>query len=248
MSKKEVVKKDDGELVAGGTSSGNFSKGIDSDDLMIPKILLMQAISKLVDAEKAKAGDFVHSLDEDVIGKKEEKPVEFIALGMFKTLQTYENDEYVKTEPLTATNKDLPYSEERNGVTINRTKTMNYYALRTDDIAAMTPFPYVITFKRTSLKGGRKLATKLTMLEDFGAEIYAKTFNLVAKSEEGEKGKYYVMDVTDGRRCTDIEVKVAKKWTERLEATSVTIHETDDEVTSASKESTPEAGNDDIKF
>jgi hypothetical protein len=232
MTKKnEVTTKEETAVSVNAQSSGTFSESVDASDIIIPKVLLMQAISQLVEQDKAKQGDFVHSLDEVVVGAKEDKPVEFIVLGMFKTLQTYEDNKYVKTESLTPENAGLPYEEVVNGVTVNRTKTMNYYVIRPADVENMSVFPMVITFKRTSLKGGKKLATKLMMLEEFGAEIYMKTFKLVAKQEEGDKGKYYVMDIVDGRKSNDVEVKQAIKWSERLKTTAVQVHEAENEQT-----------------
>lgn len=242
---KEVVEASSKEVSTNVQSSGNFSAGVDASDIIIPKVLLMQAISQLVEQEKAKQGDFVHSLDENVIGAKEDKPVEFIVLGMFKTLQTFENDNYVKTEDLTPENAALPYEEVINGVKVNRTKTMNYYVIRPDDVENMSVFPMVITFKRTSLKGGKKLATKLMMLEEFGAEVYMKTFKLVARQEEGDKGKYYVMDIVDGRKSTDVEVKQAVKWAERLKTTNIKVHDADEE---PKQEKAPVQGSPDIDF
>ena len=232
MTKKnEVTTKEETAVSVNAQSSGTFSESVDASDIIIPKVLLMQAISQLVEQDKAKQGDFVHSLDEVVVGAKEDKPVEFIVLGMFKTLQTYEDNKYVKTESLTPENAGLPYEEVVNGVTVNRTKTMNYYVISPADVENMSVFPMVITFKRTSLKGGKKLATKLMMLEEFGAEIYMKTFKLVAKQEEGDKGKYYVMDIMDGRKSNDTEVKQAIKWSERLKTTAVQVHEAENEQT-----------------
>lgn len=242
---KEVAVKESTEVSTNVQSSGSFSAGVDASDIIIPKVLLMQSISQLVDAEKAKAGDFVHSLDEVVVGSKENAPVEFIVLGMFKTLQTYEDDKYIKTESLTPENANLAYEEVINGVKVNRTKTMNYYVIRPEDVENMAVFPMVITFKRTSLKGGKKLATKLMMLEEFGAEVYMKTFKLVARQEEGDKGKYYVMDIVDGRKSNDVEVKQAIKWSERLKTTSVKVHEADEE--QATSEAAP-AGDANIDF
>jgi hypothetical protein len=243
---KDVAVKEETAVSTNVQSSGSFSEGVDATDIIIPKVLLMQAISQLVEQEKAKQGDFIHSLDEVVIGAKEDKPVEFIPLGMFKTLQTYEDDKYVKTESLTPENANLPYEEVVNGVKVNRTKTMNYYVIRPDDVENMSVFPMVITFKRTSLKGGKKLATKLMMLEEFGAEIYMKTFKLVARQEEGDKGKYYVMDIVDGRKSNDIEVKQAIKWSERLKTTSIQVHEAEDEAVNTTAK--PAQGDSNIDF
>ena len=242
---KEVTTKKETAVSTDVQPLGSFSAGVDASDIIIPKVLLMQSISQLVDQEKAKAGDFVHSLDENIIGAKEDKPVEFITLDMYKTLQTYEDDKYVKTESLTPENSALPYEEVVNGVKVNRTKTMNYYVIRPEDVENMSVFPMVITFKRTSLKGGKKLATKLMMLEEFGAEVYAKTFKLVARQEEGDKGKYYVMDIVDGRKSSDIEVKHATKWYNRLKTTEVKVHETEDE---PKNNEAPVQGDDNIAF
>lgn len=241
----DLTKTQGTELSTNTQSSGSFSQGVDASDIIIPKILLMQAISQLVEDEKAKSGDFVHSLDEVVVGSKDKEPVELIVLGMYKTLQTFEDDNYIKTEPLTSENSTLPYEEVINGVKVNRTKTMNYYVLRPEDIENMAVFPMVVTFKRTSLKGGRKLATKLMMLEEFGAETYAKTFLLTAKQEEGDKGKYYVMDIQDGRKTTDVEQAQAKKWIDRLDTQNVQVHDTDEEVNVASPS---ESGDSTIQF
>ena len=251
MTKKkenEVAVKEKSEVSTDvQVSSGSFSADVDASDIIIPKVLLMQAISQLVEAEKAKQGDFVHSLDENIIGAKEDKPVEFITLGMYKTLQTYENNKYVKTESLTPENAALPYEEIKGGVTINRSKTMNYYVIRPEDVENMAVFPMVITFKRTSLKGGKKLATKLMMLEEFGAEIYAKTFKLIARQEEGEKGKYYVMDIVDGRKSNDVELKQALKWTTRLKTDDAKVHEADEEAANTTQSSAP-VGDSNINF
>lgn len=233
--------------LAAVTEEHKVSGSFDSSDIILPKILLMQSISQLVEAEKFRAGDFVHSLDETLIGKKEEKPIEFIALGRFETLQTYEDNKYVKTESVTYENKRLPYEETVSGVKVNRNLTNNYYVLRVEDFESMTVFPMVITFKRTSFKAGKKLNTKITMLEDFGAACYAKTFKLVAKSEEGDKGKYYVLDILDGRKCNDVEVKQSVRWADRLKATNVVVHEEDED--GATKDAAaPVQGSSDINF
>lgn len=207
----------------------NRVSAINSSNIILPKILLMQAMSVLVQNEKAKQGDFIQSLDEVVVGSKEVEPVEFIALGMYETLQTYENDKYVKTEELTAQNRSLPWEEIVGGVKVNRTSTINYYAILVKDIEDMKPFPHVITFKVSSYKAGKKLNTKVLMLEDFGAVCYAKTFKLVAKQEENDKGKYYVMDILDGRKCTEQEVTIAARWASRLKTAPVQVHEVEEE-------------------
>jgi len=249
MSKKnEVVAQASTEVAVSAESSGTFGSQISAEDIILPKILLMQSISELVedDTNAAKSGDFVHSLDEVVVGSKANNPVEFIALGMYKTIQTFEDNKYVKTESWSPELAQLAYEETLGGKVVNRNTVMNYYVIRPSDIESMQVFPFVISFKRTSLKGGKKLATKLMMLEEFGAEMYAKTFKLVAKQEEGDKGKYYVMDIVDGRKSNEVEIKQAIKWTSRLAASEVKVHESDE--ADAAVKAAPAAGDSTINF
>ena len=240
---KEVAKKQSTEVAEPIVSSGAFSATVDANDIIIPKVLLMQSISTLVEAEKAKSGDFIHSLDEVVLGKKEEKPVEFIVLGMYKTIHVYEGKKYIKTIDFTP---NKPWSEVVNGVEIFHKPTSNYYVILNKDIENMAVFPHVITFKGNSHKNSKKLNTKLMMLEEFGAEIYAKSFNLVAKSEENDQGKFYVMDVIDGKKTTEIEVKQALKWVERLKTVNVQVH--DNDADESTESAAPVIASEDIPF
>ena len=229
----EVVEKPASEV---STQVASNSLGLTAEDVMIPKVLLMQALSQLVSDDKAKAGEFVHSLDENVLGKE----VEFYVIGLFKTLLTFENDEYIKTEPLTPQNTGLPYEEVMpNGVNVNRRKSLNYYVILKKDIEEMEAFPHVISFKGTSHKTGKKLGTQLMMLEEFGAETYAKSFKLSSKKEKNDKGTFFVMDIAKGVKTSDSEQEICKRWADRLGSMSVQVHDDAEEV---DKPATAEAG------
>ena len=211
------------------------SLGLTAQDVMIPKVLLMQKMSQLVENEDndIKEGDFVHSLSEEIIGDKN-KPLSVVVIGMFKTVIISENGEYARTESWTPELAKLPYEETVDGVTVNRSTALNYYVLLKKDIAEMEAFPHVITFKRTGVKAGKTLGTHLLMLEDFGKKPYFKNFILGAKKEKGDKGSYYVWDIKKGETSSEEEQAIAKRWTERLTTMKVNIH--DDEDTGRTKE------------
>ena len=122
----------------------------------------------------------------------------------------------------------LPFEEEQNGVLYRHAKVQNFFVILVEDIKKMSVFPHVISFKSSSFKTGRKLNSKLTMLEDFGAASYAKTFNLVAKKEKNEKGEYFIFDVIDGRLSSEQELQISQKWFVRLMNMDAKVHEVEE--------------------
>lgn len=208
--------------------------GLGASDIMVPIVLLMQSISKAVKDRLCFAGDFWDSLDEKVIGK----PIEFIPVGYFKQIHTYEDNIKVRSEAwshkleLELMAKGY-FSKEPvviAGVRVAKSISQNYYAVLVQDIVDMVPFPKVIRFVKTSAKAGKNLSTHIMKLEDFGHKPWAKTFLLNAAEEKGEKGEYSVMKVSMGRTTTPDEIAIAQKWHGRLAVEQVTIHEGAEEI------------------
>lgn len=216
-----------------------------AEDLLIPKVLLMQAISKAVKDRKAHAGDFYHSLDEVVI----DKPIEFLAIGMFRQIVTYENKLKVKSEPWSFELEQQLLKEGffqkdpviKAGVTVTKSVSQNYYIILTKDIEDMTPFPMVVTFVKTSFKAGKQLATHIYRLEEFGAKPWAKTFKLGVAEEKGDNGEYFVFNVLPGQKATEQQIAVAEKWANRLKSAVATVHDAEDEAGDALSTAAPEA-------
>jgi len=67
------------------------SEGVDTDDVKIPVLLMMQGLSDFVADGKAAMGDIVHSQTEKVIGGSKD-PVRFIPLYSFKTHEYSEKE------------------------------------------------------------------------------------------------------------------------------------------------------------
>jgi len=196
---------------------------VGNEDIIIPRIQLMQHVSQAVKDEAAKAGDFVNSLSSDVIGTankklvadKKDSPVDFIAFSSFKMLQTYVNDEYKSSEPFRAEFLDrerYPYEEVTPEGRINRKTTLNFYALLPSEIEAGVAFPYVLTFKGLSTRAGKQLATIYKQLLMFNAPSASVVCQLTASEESNDKGSFYVMKTKKLRNSTAKEVLEAKKW------------------------------------
>ena len=125
-----------------------------STDIVVPKLLLMQGLSKLVaEDRKFQSGDIVRSTTETKIGDDKSAPIPFIPLKMTMSWREEEKIgqkfQFKKSLPRTAANEDLPWSFYKNpqgqefdkpgqlGATEHRrVKELSCFALLPSDIDA----------------------------------------------------------------------------------------------------------------
>ena len=219
------VAKSDNKLQTSVTAWG-AGESIDKQDILIPKINLLQPLSELVQDNKAKAGEFVENVNQTVLGKK----VTFLAFGHFKTLQVWENHKWKKTISWEPQFQELPFEQLVSGVVTHNVKVLNYYVLLPSELAKGIAFPYVLPFKKTGTRAGKKLATIFTKLKLFKAPSAAKVFTLTASLTENDKGKFWVPDVMEIRNSSAEEVAAAKKWHDGLTTAKVQVKEDEEDV------------------
>lgn len=168
-------------------------------DIVLPKVLLMQALSKLLKGNKTiRAGDLVRSSSSEKLGDSETS-LEFIPLT-FTNLWMLTEDEKGKGnkddykfrgyEDRTASNESMDWDYLGPGGTKwRRTKVMQVYALLVRDLekinAAMDQFekdgimpdldaallPVVIPFRSTSFKAAKDVATLFVKAADIAAQL-----------------------------------------------------------------------------
>jgi hypothetical protein len=201
------------------------SEDISSEDMIIPKLLVMQGLSDLVADGKATMGEFRSSLDGKKLGD-EKSPVEFVVFNTFKDWVISEDGEFTQIVPVTAENQGWAYEEVINGHAIKRVKGLNFYVLLTEDIKNNEAFPYVISFRSTSYTAGKKLATHLAKLRMFKQPSAAQVFSLSTIREKNDKGTFMVLDVTPAAKATPEQLASAWQWHEVLKTSkSVKIDE-----------------------
>lgn len=229
-----VVREENLPAAVGEGSWG--AEGISAQDILLPKILLMQGLSQWVADEKAKLGDMVDSLAGTVLGDKG-KGVDVLAFNSFKTWVIYQEVngklKFVKQEPMTAANQGWPLEEVMDGVKVRRDKALNFYCLLPNQIASGEHFPYLLSCRRTSYPAGKKLVTHFTRLKMFQKPPAARIFELTCKRQENEKGIFYVFDVIEKRASTEAEMKAAWDWWQVIRSTNVRIDDSDLEVDEA---------------
>lgn len=203
---------------------------IDSRDILLPRVLVMQGLSKFVAEDKARMGEFRDSLDAKLLGSKD-TAMEFIPFYSNKTWVVFKLEKgkqvYVATIPMTPHNMNLEREETIDGVEFKRYMCINYFVLLPSEIAAGEAFPYSISFRSTSYKAGRKLETQKAKYRAIKKPISWKTMNLTTALQENDKGKFYVLDVAPNRLTTNDELAEVKKWYDIVKTANVKIDESD---------------------
>lgn len=212
-------------------------EGVDSKDILIPKLLVMQGLSKLVVEDKAQMGDFVDSVNGEILGSAREKapkPVTIIPIKTFKTWIEYEKIDDKKLEfrgivPMDETNANWPLEEVKDGRDMRRDRCINFYVLlkdKPDDL------PYLMTFKRTSYRAGMKLAThfkkcELAALRGKPVPPAATMFDVTATKTSNDQGTFYVFDVVQKEATAPEHLKLAWEWFQMFRTASVKVDNSD---------------------
>lgn len=234
---KEVTKKENKNEVSTEVNMDEWGGSpISAKDIVLPRILLMQPMSEKVTEGEAAFGDLIESLNGEKIGDLK-NPIEIIPFYMTKTFVEYNaNDpkdkKYVRIVPITPENDDLPYNDDngtdRDGkpCKIERDRCMNFYCLLPKDIENNSAIPHIVTFRRSSAKAGKKLATQMYVKNrDAGLPPPAVMVNLSVAKDSNDKGTFGVLDVNFTKKTPENHVKECLRWVKLILAGQATVHE-----------------------
>lgn len=201
---------------------------INSKDIIIPRILLMQPGSELVTEGEAAFGEIIDSLTGKKLGDMK-KPIMVIPFAMKKAFVEYEapakkgdKKKFLRVFPVTPENEDLPYEDEGKNaegktIKISRDFTMNFYVLLPEEVSRGGELPYILTFRRTGLKNGKKLATQM-YVTNAGSNLPPPGLlvTVAVKKESNDLGTWCTPDVLLGTEFTKIasqdQMRTALKW------------------------------------
>jgi hypothetical protein len=219
-----------------------------SSNVVIPKLLLMQALSAFVVDGKAVAGEFVRSSTVEKLGLKE-KGVDIIPLTFTNTWVIKERVgnkyEFRGIEPMTAANQDLPWEFKQNGTDWKRVKSINLYALLPADIAAEKTemdkaakgedadpdkalIPVLISFRSTSFPAGKDVVTHFAKAKKFKLPGYVSTLTVSAHHEKNDQGAYFVMDVKTSGKTPKEYLETCEYWRTLISAGKTQIDNSDE--------------------
>jgi hypothetical protein len=187
---------------------------LSTKDTTIPKIMLIQPMSKKATDGQGAFGELRDSVTNHLYGSftksMEFVPFYFQALWVESEYVKEKNDfVYKRTVPVTPENDSAPYEE---GL-VKRTRSLNFYILTPEEIAEGRAIPKILTFRVTSLRGGRKLATQMFVSNHAaGLSPAGMVMKLTVKKDSNDKGTFATMDVEQVRASTEKEVAVALQW------------------------------------
>lgn len=220
MSEKELQKKEpvDVAIRKSGEAPVGFEEVDLQNDIIMPRVALLQGLSKMIIEDKGKIGDLANSLTKENFGKT----LDFIPLFLFKT--------YVMFEP----GKGLVMSS-RNGLTITQAspdfadyigKSVNelpeaqwdgrtppklslVYNFPSLIVERTAEFPISLSLMRTSAGAAKNL---ISMARFTGSDIFDRKYRLGTSIESNDKGTYSVATIELLGKCSDEEYASAKKW------------------------------------
>ena len=232
MAKQEVTTKQESNLPAAPMGAWG-AENITAEDILIPRLLLMQPMSDFVTEGTCKFLDVIDSLERTKVVANEKTALGIVVFGQFKTWRVEHDGEFFRTYPFTADNAAWEYESvqqiDGKDVVVTNIITYNYYALSVDDIKANKAFPYVISFKSSSKNAGKALGAHLMRLQSQNKPSAAQVFNLTSKKETNDKGTFGVFEVTPGRETTEQEMAVTYKWYQQLAKAKVKIDQDEEE-------------------
>jgi hypothetical protein len=225
---KEIIDRSEGEVGEAIDLDSFGASPLSSQDIIMPKILVMQGLSKLVTDGKAKLGDFVDSMTSEVIGHIEDKPIEFIPFHLDKLWIVSKKDGnryfFDHVEPVTAANENKSWEETKDGAEWKNEKSFNFYSLLTSDPS----IPYVIQFKSTSLKTGRNLAAQMYVKNRADNLVpCAKSMFLAGSKVSNDKGTFAVLATDVSRATSQGEIAECLKWYKQIIGGAATAHAED---------------------
>lgn len=200
-----------GEFDFGGDTMFNFR------DLIIPKLLVMQGLSKLVASGDAKMGDIVDTAANSVVGsvrEKDRKPIRFFPIQMFRYWVqrevTADGMKFKSATPWTPENADTPWDVMEGEKKIAKNEeTVVFAVVREDMIDDMEEPPRLITFRSTSLKQTKQIKHHFLMCYSTRKEVPFQTvFELSGRLDKNERNEsWYLPEVMPKEKASDEQAR-----------------------------------------
>lgn len=205
----------------------------DSNDIMIPRILLMHGTSTLVGQEKARQGDIIDSISHEVLANSK-KAIEFIPIKQLDkawSIEKYTGKKYEfeRTDPWDPTLANQLEFEE-GGEKKRRNARLSFYVLLARDCGS-NHLPYMVSFQRTSYKAGKNIASFFQEAlfafkkGDKTSIPMGQVFELGCHVEQRDDNSYYVMNCKRHRIAAPEELDKGKYWFSQLRSKTYKVHD-----------------------
>ncbi len=192
-----------------------------SEDIQLPRILLLQGKNKLLEQLNLKDGDIINESTKELLACPT-TDVEFIPLATSPFWDWYFLDgkkEWVESCPRTSANpewrnKDFQANKiDKAGKARAAKPKPSIVAMVLFADEAQGGLPAVLRFKKSSyFSGGKTIETMKTELRMMKHPFYARTFKLSCMETTYDDNTYKVFTVKRGKESTPEQKERAKQW------------------------------------
>jgi len=200
---------------------------ISANDIIIPRLLLMQGQSDLVIDGKAVTGDIVDNSTQTVVAKPGE-PMELIPFHVEKLWIVSRKKkgasrfEFEKFIPVTLQNEKMEWNMKEGDEEIKNEYSFQVYFLNPKDPS----IPFIATFKSTSLRTGKALMTQMYVRNAAAGLVPAAyVVELSSHKEKNDQGNFAVWDCKPSRKSTAEELTAALTWLKTVRSGKTRVSE-----------------------
>lgn len=210
------------------------AEGASQDDVLVPRLMLMQDLSELVKAGRAKAGDIVHSGTGSVLISKGQTG-EVIPISTFREWVFFEPNNQGQFLPrklnsrclITPANENLPSEGVENGKPYRAKKSINFFVLF---VPLIDELPFLVSFKKANIMVGKQLTTHFKTSQMKKEPPAATVFKLGSTQKTWDGYTFGVNTIEPVRRSTDDELKIARRWYDTFKTSEVKVADEDSQV------------------
>ena len=205
MSK--IVKKETNEVA---TKNYYSDFVVNTDDLIRPKIALMQKASKPVEEEAAKIGEFRDNISNKLFGDKKTNMI-IVPITPIKPIYSEtvkdNNDNTVSYQDVLRT-RQLPKTEEVAEGTLERKEGFQLICLPMTELeeyvkAKAKPIPYQLTFKGASRWAGKQITQAIVTYKNLRKPPFALSFEISSTQDTWKGNSFYKMEIKKTEEVVD---------------------------------------------
>ena len=201
----------------------------DMDDLIVPRVRLLQALSEAVSAGSGRPGEFQDSLTGETIGTSLEvvllnykNGAVYFKAGEGMVCKSNDGINNTKGQPCNA----CPFNEfwgafHEDGTPPACSGSKEFLIVKRESLKE-TPYPMLLSFIKSSYPMGKKL---ISMARLTGEDIYARSYVISSKQTKNNKGTFSVMEIKPGAKLSQEEVSKAAIYHNMFAKTKIIAHD-----------------------
>jgi len=203
---------------------GSFK--VDSSDILIPKILLMQPTSDMVTDGVATIGDFRNSVTKEKMGTIVE-PFEFVPFYHTKTWDIHDpndNNKWLRSEEFNAGDESLAWEFKEDGRDLKRVKRVDLYGFIPSEVEKGRDLPVILSFKSTSYREVTKILTEMKLNASKKKLPWATYFNIGGEKIKNEDNQVYCVIKANLGGETPLQYqKLCLDWWKNIKGNAVKV-------------------------